>query len=110
MPSDEKVYCSGDDLTANQLGNVRIQPIPTLLQQSHRGRYRLAQELRIYGVADTMVPGALADNTKVYCSGRNDEGQLGNGSTGLTTVPVEVSQSFMPSDIDRILTPAGMKL
>ena len=95
---DEKVYCTGDDLTANQLGNGGSSTNTNTPTAVAAGAIPVGSRIKSIWAGGYHTC-ALADNTKVYCWGRNDEGQLGNGSTGLTTVPVEVSQSFMPAGV-----------
>jgi alpha-tubulin suppressor-like RCC1 family protein len=86
MGSDSKVYCWGVNYDG-QLGNGTDKNSSTpsvVLLPSGMGFSQI--------VAGGNHTCALGSNSKVYCWGLNDSGQLGNNSDTSSTTPVEVSQ------------------
>ena len=56
---------------------------------------------------------ALGSNSKIYCWGKNDSGQLGNGAGGnyndKSLTPVTVSQGAIPNGVNPVQISAGYK-
>lgn len=91
--NDRKVYCWGNN-GEGQLGNGGVgasSNVPVVVLQG-------AMPQGVYAVSLSSAYNstcALASNKKVYCWGRNLEGQLGNNTTTNATSPVEVNLTAM---------------
>ena len=88
IASDDKVYCWGYG-TSGQLGNSSIvsSSVPVAVSTTGVLSGKTVKSL-VAGFAHTC---ALASDSKVYCWGYGTFGQLGNGSTANSSVPVAVS-------------------
>ncbi|MBF1024810.1 MAG: hypothetical protein HXK98_02875, partial [Candidatus Nanogingivalaceae bacterium] len=88
IASDDKVYCWGDNGNG-QLGNGSTTQSNVPVAVSTTGALAGKTIKRIAaGIWHTC---AIASDDKVYCWGDNGNGQLGNGSTTQSNVPVAVS-------------------
>lgn len=96
--TDDKAYCWGDVNVSNgyyALGNgtTTTSGKPAAVVQ---GATSTGATWRFIAAGDQVSCGIASDN-KAYCWGANGQGQLGNGTTTASNVPVAVSQGDMPS-------------
>ena len=97
LGSDSKAYCWGDN-SSGQLGNNSTTKslIPVAVAQ---GATPNGVTLTHLSAGDDHTC-ALGSNSKAYCWGRNNDGQLGNNSTTNSSTPVAVSQGAIPNNVN----------
>ncbi|MCD1275797.1 MAG: hypothetical protein LP071_02330 [Candidatus Nanogingivalaceae bacterium] len=88
IASDDKVYCWGDNGNG-QLGNGSTTQSNVPVAVSTTGALAGKTIKRIATGSDHAC--AVTTDNQVYCWGRNSNGELGNGSTADSNVPVAVS-------------------
>ena len=88
IASDDKVYCWGDNGNG-QLGNGSTTQSNVPVAVSTTGALAGKTIKRIATGSDHAC--AVTTDDQVYCWGRNSNGELGNGSTADSNVPVAVS-------------------
>ena len=95
LGNDSKAYCWGQN-NYGQLGDNsttdRTAPTEVITPSGVSGFTRIMSSGR--------VTCALGDNEKAYCWGRNDQGQLGIGSTLDRVIPSEIT---LPSAVDHFI-------
>jgi len=94
--SNGKAYCWGSN-SNGQLGNggTAQSTTPVLVSQ---GAVPSGVTLSSISTGNTHTC-AIASNGTIYCWGYNNYGQLGDGSTTQSTIPVAVSQGAIPSGV-----------
>lgn len=90
VASDNKVYCWGGN-SDGQLGNATTSSSSSPVAVSTSGV--LSGKVMIGVTSGDAFTCALASDGRVYCWGNNADGQLGNGSTSDSSIPVAVSVS-----------------
>ena len=90
IASDDKVYCWGDNGNG-QLGNGSTTQSNVPIAVSTTGALAGKTIKRIATGGGNSFNCVIASDDKAYCWGKNDHGQLGNGSTTQSNVPVAVS-------------------
>ncbi len=90
---DDHAYCWGSNYRG-QLGNDSTNDSPVPVAVSQGAMAFLGVKSISAGEAQTCV---IAFDDKIYCWGRNNLGQLGNGTTTQSQVPVLVSLGAMTS-------------
>ena len=93
IASDENLYCWGDN-SSGQLGtgNATSSSVPILVGGSGTLSGRKIKMVSI-GANQSC---AIASDDKVYCWGKNNYGQLGNGSKSPTLSPIKVHTQNLP--------------
>lgn len=89
VASDGKAYCWGYGVTHAELGNGTMSQANSPVAVATNGVLSGKTVKRIAAGFDHNC--AIASDDKVYCWGDNGNGQLGNGSTTQSNVPVAVS-------------------
>ncbi len=84
--TNDQIYCWGRN-SYGQLGNGNTTDQPTLTQVILPTNVNSWKELK--GV--WLHYCAVADNDQMYCWGRNNDGQLGNGNTNNQSSPVQIA-------------------
>ena len=94
IASDDNVYCWGAG-TYGALGNSSTARslIPVAVTTSGALSGKTVKSM-VQGQSHTCV---IASDNNAYCWGRNNQGQLGNGTTSDSSVPVAVSMSGLLS-------------
>lgn len=90
IASDDKVYCWGSN-TFGQLGNnsKTDSRVPVAVDTSGALNNKTIKSI----TADVYHACAIDSDNKAYCWGMNDHGELGNGSTASSSVPVAIDMS-----------------
>ena len=93
--SDDKAYCWGTTNTYGQLGNGSTpgSSVPVAVTTSGVLAGKAIKKITSSPAMGSSTMCALTADGKVYCWGRNNYGQLGNGSTTDSSVPVAVNTS-----------------
>jgi alpha-tubulin suppressor-like RCC1 family protein len=93
IASDENLYCWGDNSTGQLgTGNANSSYVPVLVGGSGTLSGRTIKMVSI-GANQSC---AIASDDKVYCWGKNNYGQLGNGSNTPTPNPIKVHSKPLP--------------
>ena len=92
IASNNKAYCWGNN-GSGQLGNGSTTASNTPVAVSQGAMPAGATVRQIAGGSTSC---AIASNDKAYCWGGNTYGQLGNGTSTSSNVPVAVSQGALP--------------
>ncbi|MGI6443569.1 MAG: fibronectin type III domain-containing protein [Candidatus Dojkabacteria bacterium] len=104
MGSDNQAYCWGYN-NRGQLGNGSTTDSNVPVQVSS-GAIPSGMTLSSISPGDSHTCGLGSDN-QAYCWGYNNYGQLGNGSTTNSNVPVQVSSGAIPSGVTLVSISAG---
>ena len=105
--SDSKTYCWGkNDSSQSGDGNYapsQYLPVPTATSQGAIPNGVILTHLSAGGDHTC----ALGSNSKVYCWGLGNFGQLGNGSSATYRVPAAISQGAIPAGVNLTHVSAG---
>lgn len=93
IASDDKPYCWGSG-SSGQLGDGTIDVIgysPVAVDMSGALAGKTVKKITLHSSGQTIC--VIASDDKPYCWGNNNAGQLGNGTTNNSSVPVAVDHS-----------------
>ena len=100
IAADDTVYCWGEN-DSFQFGNNSTTGSPTPIAAHQGAMPSLAVKQLVTGQSHAC---AIASNDQVYCWGRSNYGQIGDGSSSYVRTPGAVSQGARPDLIVKQIT------